>query len=81
MMKGKCLKAEYVSVRKAFDREVQKCKWRYWYNLQNDVLQECDVDQNEFWKFVGRIGLGHSKKYRIPEEILLDNGTVSAFIN
>ena len=41
-------KSEYVTSRKAFDREVQKCKRRYWFSLQNDLLNECDVTQMSF---------------------------------
>jgi hypothetical protein len=71
------LKAIYVNSRKCFDKEVQKCKRTYWYSLQNDLLQECEVDQNKFWQSIGKIGVSYSGKNKIPEEVLLEDGSTS----
>ena len=74
-------KAEYIISRKSFDREVQKCKRRYWFSIQNDLLNECDVNPNEFWKSIGKIGVCHSGKKNIPEEVVLENGEISTDIS
>ena len=74
-------KSEYVTYRKAFDREVQKCKRRYWYSIQNELLYECDVNPNEFWKSIGKIGVSHRGKKHIPEEVVLENGEISTDIS
>jgi len=74
-------KADYVKLRKHFDREVQKAKRTYWFNLQNKLLEDCEIDQNNFWKSIGKIGVNNSKKKLIPEQVVLDNGTVSSSIS
>ncbi|XP_060597913.1 uncharacterized protein LOC132751716 [Ruditapes philippinarum] len=71
-------KAKYVSIRKQFDAEVQRAKRRHWYNLQKDILNECNVDRSSFWKSVGRIGITQANKKIIPDEVVLADGSVSA---
>ena len=74
-------KAEYVKSRKSFDQKVQRCKRKYWFSLQNDLLEECDVNPNEFWRSIGKIGVSYSGKKNIPEEVILENGEISADIS
>ena len=74
-------KAEYVKLRKLFDQNVQRSKRKYWFSLQNDLLHECDTNPNEFWKSMGKIGVGYSDKKTIPEEVVLLNGDSSAEIS
>ena len=37
-------KSEYVSLRKSFDREVQRCETHHWYSLQSELEQECNTE-------------------------------------
>ena len=70
-------KVDYVNCRKSFDRAVQRTKRVYWYNLQKQLTQECNEGTNEFWKTIGRVGLGQSKSRKIPMEVVLEDGTIS----
>lgn len=74
------LKSVYISSRKIFDHEVQRCKRIYWYSMQNDLLNDCKVDSNQFWKSIGKIGIGYSKNKQIPMEVRLDNGDISSTV-
>jgi len=38
------LKAAYVRSRKIFDREVKKCKRQYWFQVQNNKINECEMN-------------------------------------
>ena len=71
------LKFSYVSKRKLFDREVQRAKRLYWYSLQKQLLDECEVDQTSFWKSIGKIGVNCSKNSGIPMEVVLPDGSIS----
>ena len=62
------LKSEYVTSCKIFDREVQRSKRTYWFNLQRDLVNECNFDNNSFWKSIGRVEIGQTQKRRIPME-------------
>lgn len=74
----KNLKTEYIRMRKHFNKEVQKAKRRHWYGLQNNLLQECNNDQTNFWKSFGKIGVGCTKSNKIPMEVKLDDGSISS---
>ncbi|KAH3785703.1 hypothetical protein DPMN_163797 [Dreissena polymorpha] len=41
------------------------------------MLNDCNVNQSQFWKSIGRIGVGHCKENGIPMEVILDDGSVS----
>ena len=71
------LKARYIASRKHFDREVQRSKRVYWYNLQSQLIEECNNSNDNFWRTIGRVGVGHSQNRRIPMEVLLENGSIS----
>ena len=52
----KNLKSIYCSVRKCFDREVQRAKRIHWFKKQSDILDDVtDKNQNQFWKNIGKI--------------------------
>ncbi|XP_053405160.1 uncharacterized protein LOC128558904 [Mercenaria mercenaria] len=74
-------KSEYVSIRKLFDREVQRAKRFYWYNMQQELLTECNVDNTKFWKSNGKVGVWHCKKQSIPNEVVLNNGNISCSLS
>ena len=44
------LKSEYVSSRKAFDRQVQRAKRLYWFDFQMKLLNDYNNDNVEFGK-------------------------------
>ncbi len=70
----------YITSRKAFDRDVQRAKRFHWFSLQDDILEKCNVDNNSFWKSIGKIGVGNTKSKRIPMEVVLDNGQTSTTV-
>ena len=70
-------KVEYVSVRKKFDRKVQRAKRLHWYRFQHDLMQECSDNSTEFWRTIGKVGIGKTRKRHIPMEVILRDGTVS----
>ena len=70
-------KASYVGIRKQFDREIQRAKRLHWYSMQKNLLDECNVDQSQFWKSIGKIGISYANKKSIPMEVLSDDGSVS----
>jgi len=74
------LKAAYVRSRKIFDREVQKSKRQYWFQMQNNLLNECEMNHAEIRKSIGKIGVHYSGIKLIPEEVVLDDGSVSTSI-
>ena len=70
-------KSEFTHLRKQFDREVQRAKRTHWYSLQKNLLDECNVDQTQFWKSIGKIGVSCTNKKGIPMEVVLGDGSVS----
>ena len=70
-----------LSLHKQFDREVQGAKRLHWHSLQKSLLDECNVDQSQFWKSIGKIGISCTNKKGIPTEIVLDDGSVSLTIS
>jgi hypothetical protein len=72
------LKAIYVDKRKSFDREVQQCKRKYWFNMQEELLLESTKNQQQFWKKIGKIGVAENRKSIIPMEVIDDDGNVSS---
>ena len=75
------LKRIFINKRKLFDRAVQRRKRTYWREVQNDLLRSCKSDQNEFWKKIGKVGMGTERSKTIPMEIKLENGSVSNNVN
>ena len=71
------LKSEYVSSRKTFDRQVQRAKRLYWFDFQKNLLNDCNNDNVEFWKAIGKVGVGQAQKRRIPMEVILEDGMVA----
>lgn len=67
--------------RKLFDKCVQREKRKYWYHKQEELESITDTDNKEFWKSIGRIGVGGERKKNIPMEVTLENGNVSRDIN
>ena len=55
------LKRIFIAERKCFDHMVQKAKRAYYYKIQTDILNEAHHDNNEFWKSIGKVGIGSKK--------------------
>ncbi|CAG2252849.1 unnamed protein product [Mytilus edulis] len=72
------LKSVYVQKRKYFDREVQKCKRKYWFSMQQDLLLESKRNQQQFWKKIGKIGVAENRKSVIPMEVIDQDGNVNS---
>jgi len=70
------LKSDYVFKHKRFGRAVQRSKRKYWYNLQVKLSDEAESNSSDFWKSIGKIGVGHTKKQSIPMEVNGENGSI-----
>ena len=66
------------SIRKEFDRLVQRAKRVDWFNIQSELLSGAESNNDEFWKSVGRVGVAHSRDKRIPMEVVLDGERVES---
>lgn len=71
---------EVMSCRKDFNRLVQKSKRQYWFNVQQDLLQNVSKDPNKFWKSFGKISVGYDRKYNIPLEIISVSGCIAKIV-
>ena len=67
----------FLAKRKVFDKMVQKAKRHHWRHLQNDLIESCENDDTEFWKKIGRLGIGFERRKVIPFEIARDDGSLS----
>lgn len=74
--RSKEYKAIYVKKRKNFGREVQKCKRKYWFSMQEELLLDSGKNQQQFWKKIGKIGIAENRKSIIPIEVLDSDGKV-----
>jgi len=73
---AKCaLKQEYIRQRKNFDKYVQKAKRQYWAKQQTDLMNTCN-DRTNFWKTIGKVGVGNERKRNIPMEVVTEDGSV-----
>ena len=44
-------------------------------------MDECNVDQTQFWKSIGKIGINSTNRKHIPLEIVLEDGSISLNIS
>lgn len=68
---------EFTQKRKFFDREAQRAKRRYWRNQLNEINDTASSNQTEFWKKIGRVGIGEERRKAIPMSVQLENGSVA----
>ncbi|CAG2195599.1 unnamed protein product [Mytilus edulis] len=66
----------FVNKRRIFDKAVQSSNGKYWYSLQEDLIKSCD-NPNEFWRKIGKIGVGSERRSFIPMEVKLSDESVS----
>ncbi len=71
------LTAEARGKQKHFDRVYQSAKHQYWHKMQNDILSLQGTNPKEYWKYVGKIGMGSVRKILILWEVTMEDGTVS----
>jgi hypothetical protein len=70
-------KAEYVRKRKCFDREVKRAKRRHIKRTIAELEDMCDSRSKDFWKRIGKIGVGNMRTSRIPMEVRTDDGNIT----
>ena len=68
----------FLSKRKRVDKQVQKCKRKYWIKAQTELEDQCKNDNDQFWKSVGRLGIGFERQNKIPMEIMKEDGSLSS---
>ena len=61
----KHLHHSYTQKRKIFDKSVQKVKRQYWYSSQEELLDSTN-NPKEFWRKIGKIGVGTERQNVIP---------------
>ncbi len=71
------MKATWSHRMKTLDRAVQRAKMVHWRKMQNDILALHGNNSKEFWKFIGRIGVGSERNSHVPCEVCLPDGSVS----
>lgn len=49
--------------------------------MQSELENECNIDQNRFWKSIGKIGVHKSRDQDIPLEVINQDGSTSTSIN
>ena len=68
---------DFLRQRKLFNKEVQRAKRKYLKAKQIEIENLETSDQKEFWKQIGKIGIGQERKKDIPNELNLENGEIS----
>ena len=76
-VKKKQCKADMCAAQRSLDREVQRCKRKYWLNQQLKIQDMCNSNDVQFWKKIGTIGIKSERRSQVPFEVLLPNGEVS----
>jgi ABC-type uncharacterized transport system ATPase component len=56
---------------------VQKCKRQYWYRSQEELIRLSDIDSKQFWRKIGKNGIGNQRQLNIPNEVTLDDGSIT----
>ena len=79
-MANKCnLMTVLIDSRKQFDRAVQRRKRQYWQETQQELFKTCNTgNTGDFWKMIGKIGMGFERNKDIPLE---EDGTITSSLN
>ncbi|VDH90239.1 Hypothetical predicted protein [Mytilus galloprovincialis] len=72
---SKNLRHLYVEKRKLFDKSVQKAKRQYWFSSQEELMNTAS-NPKEFWRKIGKIGVGNERQNNIPMEVKLSDGSL-----
>ena len=71
------LRAIFVGARKVFNQECQRAKRRHQKNAQMEIPNLDTSNSKDFWKRIGKIGVGKERQNQIPMEVILPSGEVS----
>ena len=71
-------RAIYTQKRKLFNRECQKAKRIHFKSKQNDLEQLLLENNTQFWREIGKIGIGNERRKNIPLEVVLPDGSISS---
>ena len=63
-------KKQFLDARKHFDREVQKSKRQFHQKQQADIEALNADNPREFWKEIGKIGIGTERQKQLPFEVI-----------
>ena len=63
-------KKRFLDKRKQFDREVQKAKRQFHRKQQADIETHNADNPREFWKEIGKIGIGTERQKQVPFEVI-----------
>lgn len=74
-------RAIYVQNRKTFNRECQRTKRNFIKNKQVEIDNLDSGNSQQFWKEIGKIGIGKERRKYIPMEVVLPDGTISTHVN
>ena len=72
------LRAVCVGERKEFDRECQKAKREHQRKMQYQIQSLDSTNHQEFWKQIGKIGVGKERQNQKPMEVILPCGSISS---
>ena len=72
---SKNLRHIYVEKRKLFDKSVQKAKRQFWFSSQEELMNTAS-NPKEFWRKIGKIGVGNERQNNIPMEVKLSDGSL-----
>ena len=82
MANKRYLKTVFIDSRKQFDRAVQRRKRQYRQETQQELLQTCNTgNTGDFWKIIGKIGMGSERNKDIPLEIVKEDRTITSSLN
>ena len=56
---------------------MQKCKRQYWYRSQEELIRLSGIDSKQFWRKIGKNGIGNQRQLNIPNEVTLDDGSIT----
>jgi hypothetical protein len=65
----------YVQKRKIFDRNVKKAKRQNWHSMQEELVNSQGTPK-EFWRKIGKIGVGSERRNTISMEVKIKNGSI-----
>jgi len=75
----KILKHSFQAARNSFDKLHKKCKRQYQQDKQESLSELLEQhDSRDFWKEIGKLGIGNYRKNYIPLDVINDDGEVTS---
>ena len=59
-----------------FDKEVKRCKQRFWFEQQKHLNSVCNDSKKHFWKEIGKWGIAKDRKSHILTEAVDSEGNL-----